>query len=168
MEFNCEVCTDWKKVFLSWRVWYPKFIYSGFIAVVTLFVALHEGVNFSSQTNIFSVQDYWTMFRLSTHDENRWSLLDAHNEIIFVGTLSECEDWLDRRENVQRATVEKKWVFHRAFRSLLSFFSRKSQPSHLSASATNPNEASQRSSLNQSERVSSWLILCSLSSGMPV
>ena len=139
----------------------PKFIYSGFIAVVTLFVTLYEGVNFSSQTHIFSVQDYWTMFQLSAHDENRWSLLDAHHEIVFVGTLSECEDWLDRMENVQPVTVETKWVFHRAFRSLLSFFSRKSQPPHISASSTIPNESSERSSLNQSERVSSWLVFCS-------
>ena len=125
------------------------------MAVVTLFVTLHEAVIFSSQTKIFSVQDDRTMFRLSTHDETRWSLLDSHDQTVFVGTLSECEDWLDRMENVQRATVEKKWVIHRAFRSLLSFFSRKSQPPHLSASSTNPNEASERSSLNQSERVSS-------------
>jgi hypothetical protein len=94
------------------------------------------------------------MFRLSTHDENRWSLLDAHDETVFVGTLSECEDWLDRMENVQRATVEKQWMFHRAIRRLLSYFSRKSRPPHTSASATNPNETSDRSSLNQSEHVS--------------
>ena len=94
------------------------------------------------------------MFRLSTHDENRWSLLDAHDETVFVGTLSECEDWLDRMENVQRETVEKKWMIHRAFSSLLFFFSRKSEPPNTSAASMNPNEASDRSSSNQSEHVS--------------
>lgn len=65
------------------------------------------------------------MFRLSTYDENRWSLVDTHDETVFVGSLSECEDWLDQMENVQRGTVEKKWVFHRAYRTLVSLFFRK-------------------------------------------
>ena len=149
-----------------WQVWNPKFIYSVFVAVVTLPVALHEheGVKVSSQTKILSVQGFWTMFRLSTHDENKWSLLDAHDDTVFVGTLLECEDWLDRMENVQRSSVEKQWVVHRAFRSLLAFFSRKSRSSHQSTSSKNPDEVSDRSSSNQSKHVSRWLIRCSWTS----
>lgn len=97
------------------------------------------------------------MFRLTTNDENQWSLLDENEETVFVGTLSECEDWLDQMENVQRRTNKKKWRLHRAFRRLMSFFSRKTHSSTKSVSSTNPDDASDRSNLIQSK---SWVDTC--------
>ena len=93
------------------------------------------------------------MFRLTTHEENRWSLINENEETVFVGTLSECEDWLDRMENIQRRSDKKKWRVHRAIRGLLCLFSRKTQTPTEPASSKKPDDASDRSNLIHSEQI---------------
>lgn len=31
--------------------------------------------------------------------KNQWNVLDENDEVVFRGTLSQCEDWLDLQEN---------------------------------------------------------------------
>lgn len=40
------------------------------------------------------------MYRLQLFQADQWSLLDERDEEVFRGSLSECESWLDRQENL--------------------------------------------------------------------
>lgn len=45
------------------------------------------------------------MFLLREESEGRWSVTDQAGELIFTGTLAECEDWLDSQEARQAKSV---------------------------------------------------------------
>lgn len=42
------------------------------------------------------------MFRIQPVACEQWSIVDERDESVFVGTLGQCEDWLDFYENHQR------------------------------------------------------------------
>ena len=44
------------------------------------------------------------MYRLQILRADRWSILDDRDEEVFHGTLTECESWLDARENRTAST----------------------------------------------------------------
>jgi hypothetical protein len=45
-------------------------------------------------------------YRLTSLDDARFAVADAENEIQFVGTLAECEEWLDRGDQVRTVANE--------------------------------------------------------------
>jgi len=52
-------------------------------------------------------------------EDDRWAVIDADDVTVFVGTLRECEDWLDRDENIHRP--QRSW-FRRLFGGILRVF----------------------------------------------
>lgn len=44
-------------------------------------------------------------YRIQHVENGQWSVLDSDDAPVFCGTLRECEDWLDRRENVERERI---------------------------------------------------------------
>lgn len=71
---------------------------------------------------------------------DRWTVMDADDAPAFSGTLQECEDWLDRRENRkrERASLLRRvshWVCG------LGTPSPKQPQPHRTAESTEPNPA---------------------------
>lgn len=51
------------------------------------------------------------MYRIQTSTGAQWTIVDEREEVVFVGTLRECEDWLDFQENAQRKSRESRgWL----------------------------------------------------------
>ena len=44
------------------------------------------------------------MYQVRPTSEDRWAVVDLNAQIVFEGTRRECEDWLDRQENLPRKT----------------------------------------------------------------
>ena len=42
------------------------------------------------------------MFQLRPADRETWQILNSSDELVFTGSLRECEDWLDHQENLGR------------------------------------------------------------------
>jgi hypothetical protein len=47
------------------------------------------------------------MYKLRSFDDQRWAVVDPDDREVHVGTLRECEDWLDQRENVSRSSIPR-------------------------------------------------------------
>ena len=92
------------------------------------------------------------MFRLRSLERDKWCIVDLQDEKVFVGSYSECEDWLDRMENIQRQAKTEQGFFRRVLRCLSAPFSRHSRSPE--QSNADPNSEKSRISTDQSERVS--------------
>ncbi len=55
------------------------------------------------------------MYRVQSITGDRWEIVDSNDRTVFVGTRQQAEDWLDFRENAQRAAQHRPW-----FRTLLA------------------------------------------------
>jgi len=58
------------------------------------------------------------MYKLRHVNKDRWSVLDADDVPVFEGTLRECEDWLDHRENL---AANRPSLLHRICRWVARF-----------------------------------------------
>ena len=47
------------------------------------------------------------MYKLRSFDDERWVVVDSSDREVQVGTLHECEDRLDRQENVDRRSIPR-------------------------------------------------------------
>jgi hypothetical protein len=72
------------------------------------------------------------MFQIRHSRDDRWIVIDRHEQPVFEGTLRECEDWLDLRENEARhraAGVAPESRFLAAVRRLVAgLFGRTREP----------------------------------------
>lgn len=42
------------------------------------------------------------MYRVKQLDNESWAIVDRGDATLFVGTMRQCEDWLDHRQNMDR------------------------------------------------------------------
>ena len=63
------------------------------------------------------------MFRIQRKSDETWLIIDRECQAVFAGTLRECEDWLDQRENVDRLNRRVSW-----WARLLGYFRRSAIP----------------------------------------
>ena len=42
------------------------------------------------------------MFQLRPAERDTWQILNSSDELVFTGSLRQCEDWLDHQENLTR------------------------------------------------------------------
>jgi hypothetical protein len=73
------------------------------------------------------------MFRVEPAQGDQWRIIDEKDQVVFVGTVQQAEDWLDFHENAQRhAAPAGAWLrnffdaLRRVFENLSS--ARRSQP----------------------------------------
>lgn len=45
------------------------------------------------------------MYRIQQTTDGQWTIVDERDEVALVGTLRECEDWLDFQENAERLSA---------------------------------------------------------------
>jgi hypothetical protein len=50
-------------------------------------------------------------FRVHSASGDQWTIIDERDQVVFVGTKRQCEDWLDCHENAQpRPSFLKAWI----------------------------------------------------------
>ncbi|MGQ0634349.1 MAG: hypothetical protein ACT4QC_07060 [Planctomycetaceae bacterium] len=40
------------------------------------------------------------MYRIQPETGERWTIVDLADQVVFAGSLRQCEDWLDQQENL--------------------------------------------------------------------
>jgi hypothetical protein len=51
------------------------------------------------------------MYRLESKTDDLWMIFDGKNDLVYVGTKQQVEDWLDHHENLHpRPSVSGAWL----------------------------------------------------------
>ena len=51
------------------------------------------------------------IYRVESHADDLWMIFDGKNELVFVGTKQQVEDWLDYQDNLcGRPVVRHAWL----------------------------------------------------------
>lgn len=72
------------------------------------------------------------MYRIIAEKFRRWTVVDSHAAELFTGTLRQCEDWLDVKENMQRASVPRQSWFLRIWDMSIRKFRTQAAPNQSS------------------------------------
>ena len=90
------------------------------------------------------------MYSMRQAEPDRWSVIDSDDVQVFVGTLLECEDWLDHEENVSNPRVSLVKSFVRRLGRLFSRNDRSEpkskEPEHLAEDDSPSKETKETSS----------------------
>jgi hypothetical protein len=50
-------------------------------------------------------------YRVHSVHGDQWTIIDDRDQVVFVGTMRQCEDWLDCHDNSQpRPSFVKAWI----------------------------------------------------------
>jgi hypothetical protein len=50
-------------------------------------------------------------YRIHSVSDDQWKITDDRDQVVFIGTKPQCEDWLDCQENARpRPSFVKAWI----------------------------------------------------------